>query len=456
MNLRLSLARAGVAYSLFVMLAFLLLPAHAAAQSAPDQSVQPGSARQMSAPQLFDLAAAAEDDQDMLGAEKIYRALSEDPDLEIRTEARFRLAMLLADRLHHYQEAAVLFRRILDEKPGAARVRLELARMQAALGNPSAARRELRAAQAGGLPTNVAQLVRFYARALSARKPVGGSLEIGLAPDSNINRATRSDTLGTVLGNLTLNDKAKAKSGVGLNLQGQIYGRINVDAITDILVRASAASSLYPQSEYDDINLSVQGGPQFNWSGNQLAFYAGPGWRWYGPTLFTQTVGAGASWQKSTGKRTQLRIDLSFNRVDNKRNTLQSATDLAASVGVDRAVSARAGIGIQTFGLRELANDRGYSQTVLGTTMYGFREFGQTTLLLSFGYHHLGSDARLALYPKRREESKVSATLAGTLRALRVGSFAPVIRLKWERNSSTIAIYSFSRLAAEFGVTSAF
>lgn len=443
-------------YSILVIWALVLLPAHAAAQTIPDQGPQPISTRQFSAPQMFDLATRAEGDQDVLGAEKIYRALSEDPDLEIRTEARFRLAMLLADRQHRYQEAAVLFRRILDDKPGASRVRLELARMQATLGNSAAARKELRAAQAGGLPTNVAQLVRFYARALSARKPVGGSFEVGLAPDSNINRATRSDTLGTVLGNLTLNENAKAKSGVGLNLQGQIYGRIALAATTDILVRASGASSLYRQGEYNDINVSVQAGPQFNWSGNQIAVYAGPGWRWYGQALFTQTVGAGANWQKGVGKRAQLRLDLSVNHVDNRRNSLQSATDLAASVGLDRAVSARAGVGFQTFGLRELAKDPGYSQAVLGTTMYGFREFGQTTVLLSLGYHHLRSDARLALYPKRREENKVSATLAGTLRALRVGSFAPVVRLKWERNSSTIAIYSFSRLSAEFGVTSAF
>src|SRR3546814_4855322 len=99
--------------------------------------------------------------------------------------------MMLADDLERYSEAAIECRRILDDKPDVARVRLELARMQAMLGNLTAARKELRAAEAAGLPPEVEQIVRFYSRALDARKPVGGSVKVALAPDSNINRATR-------------------------------------------------------------------------------------------------------------------------------------------------------------------------------------------------------------------------------------------------------------------------
>src|SRR3546814_15887943 len=84
--------------------------------------------------------------------------------------------MMLADDLERYSDAAIEFRRILDDKPDVARVRLELARMQAMLGNLTAARKELRAAEAAGLPPEVEQLVRFYSSALDARKPVGGSV----------------------------------------------------------------------------------------------------------------------------------------------------------------------------------------------------------------------------------------------------------------------------------------
>ncbi len=207
----------------------------------------------LSASQLFKLADEARARRDFAMAEAAYRALAQDQNIEIRTEARFRLGMMLADDLQRHQAAAIEFRRILDEKPNTARVRLELARMQTMLGNLGAARKELRAAQAAGLPPAVEQLVRFYSNALNARKPLGGSIEVTLAPDSNINRATRSDTLGTVIGDFALDEDAQAKSGIGLDLQGQGYFRLGIEADTDLLVRASSSATLYRESEFNDI-----------------------------------------------------------------------------------------------------------------------------------------------------------------------------------------------------------
>jgi hypothetical protein len=83
--------------------------------------------------QLFALAEHARNAGDFAAAEVAYRAIASNPDIELRTEARFRLGMMLANREHKYREAAVEFRRILDEKPHAVRVRLELARMDALL-----------------------------------------------------------------------------------------------------------------------------------------------------------------------------------------------------------------------------------------------------------------------------------------------------------------------------------
>ena len=200
----------------------------------------PSASMTVSAAQLFKLADEARARHDFATAETAYRALAKNPNMELRIEARFRLGLMLADDLRRYSDAAIEFRRILDEKPDIARVRLELARMQAALGNLGAARKELRAAEAAGLPPAVEQLVRFYSRALDAQKPLGGSIKLALAPDSNINRATRSDTLGTVIGDFALDEDAQAKSGIGLDLQGQGYFRFGIEPGADLLVRASS------------------------------------------------------------------------------------------------------------------------------------------------------------------------------------------------------------------------
>ena len=127
-------------------------------------------------------------------AEQAYRALATNPDVGIRNEARFRLALMIAERQQRHREAAVLPRMILDEQPNVARVRLELARIQALLGNFAEARRELRAAEAAGLPPEVERLVRFFASSLYSGKAAGVNLDVALSPDSNINRTTRSET----------------------------------------------------------------------------------------------------------------------------------------------------------------------------------------------------------------------------------------------------------------------
>ena len=70
---------------------------------------------QLTAAQLFQLADSARDAGDYVTAETAYRALAGNPDIELRSEARFRLAMMLADQMKRTRDAAVELRRILDE-----------------------------------------------------------------------------------------------------------------------------------------------------------------------------------------------------------------------------------------------------------------------------------------------------------------------------------------------------
>lgn len=410
----------------------------------------------LSARQVFALADEARKRGDFIKAENAYRALTNDQNIEMRTEARFRLGMMLADNLNRYSDAAIEFRRILDEKPNASRVRLELARMQAMLGDFGAARKELRAVQAAGLPQEVEQIVRFYSQALNAKKTFGGSAKIALAPDSNINRATRSDTLGTVIGDFALDKDAQARSGIGLDLQGQGYLRLGVQPGTDILVRASGSATLYRDADFNDITVGIQAGPQFQWGANQLTLSLGPSRRWYGRDPYSVTVGGNISWQRPLGKRSQVRVEGGVSHVSNKRNKLQTADNFVLSAGIDHAFTARSGGGFQVYGFREEAGDPGYSLASGGISGHLFRELGRSTVIGTLGYSRLEADKRLFLYPKRRMEDRYTASLAVTLRSLQIGGFAPLARLKWERNRSSIEIYDYRRLAAEFGVTSAF
>ena len=436
-----------------LLIAAAAAPAHGQEAAPPAEASQPV---EMSAAELFDLADAARGRGDHELAERAYRALAEDPDPELRSEARYRLARMLADDLGRHRDAATLLRRILDEKPDAAGVRLELARMQAELGNLSEARRELRAVQAGGVPPQVEQLIRFYANALSARKRMGGSVQIAFAPSNNINRATSNDTLGTIIGDFTLDEDAQAQSGIGLALRGQTYYRAPLGKQVDLLLRASGNADIYRAARFDDFSASFQAGPQWRWGRDRFSLAAATSWRWYGLDPYSFTYGVTGNWQHPLGDRTQLRIDGGILRDDNRRNDLQDSTRYSFSAGIDHALSARAGGGLQFSGSRDVASDPGYSTASGGVDGFLFREIGQTTAVLNLGYRHLEADRRLFLYPKRRVDDRFSASLSGTFRALSFGTFAPLLRLRYERNLSSVGIYDFNRLAGEFGIVSAF
>ncbi len=428
-------------------------PGHAQPSATP---VQDSPSVELTAEELFAFADARRDAGDFTAAETAYRALADNPNPDFRAEARFRLGLMLADRLDRYRDAAVEFRRILDEQPNSARVRLELARVQAMLGNLDAARRELRAVRASPLPPEVDQLVRFYANALAAQKPIGGSIEFALAPDSNINRATRSDTLGTIIGDFVLDKDAKERSGLGVASRAQLYGRVGIDAGTRLLVRASAAASLYRDARFNDTAASIEAGPEFAIGADRLSFAAGPSWRWYGNRPYSVSYGATADWLHPMGKRSQLRLQAGVTRIDNRLNDLQDGENYSLSAGMDRAFSARFGGGIQLQGARTSAGDPGYSDASAGVSGYLFRELGQTTAVVSVAYRRLEADARLFLYPERRSENFVSASISATFRALRLGTLAPYFRVRAERNTSTVEIYAYQRLASEFGLTAAF
>lgn len=439
------------------LVAILTLAPQAALAQAADAGATGDEMQLVLSPaELFGFADSARDAGDFETAEAAYRALAGNPDPALRAEARFRLALMLADQMERPRDAAVLLREILDEQPDAARVRVELARMQATLGDFESARRELRAAQAAGLPPEVDQMVRFYANALSARKPWGGSFQVALAPDSNINRATQSDTLETVIGDFDLSDDAQATSGVGLSFRGQAYYRLGLDRSADLLLRVNGAARFYGRDEFNDYIGSLQLGPQFTWGDERVSVAALVSHRWFGNDPYNTAYGLSANWQHPINPTTRATIDATAIRSDDKASDLRDSRRYSLAVGLDRAFSARAGGGISLSGFREVARDPGYSLASGGINLYLFRELGQTTLVANAGYDHLEADERLFLYPRRRIDDRFELGLSGTFRALRLGTFAPLASVRFEHNSSTVGIYDYRRLALELGVTAAF
>lgn len=409
----------------------------------------------LSAPDLFALADRAQAAGHRDDALAFYEALTQDADGDIRAEARFRRAMLLTT-MRRYTEAATMLRALLDEKPDAVRARLELARVLAAMGDDPGARRALRQAQASGLPENVAITVDQFARALRVTRPLGGSLELAVAPDSNINRATQARTLDTVIAPLTLSDDARARSGLGARVGAQGFVRIPLSDRVALLPRLAGLGVFYRSGSFNDVSGSALLGLEWRSGRDRISPSIGQTWRWYGGQAYARTGAASLDWLHPLGLRGQLLVHGGASRARYDRNPLQDGGLFDASIGLERAVSAHSGFGLTLSGYRQTARDPGYATLSGGVSAVTWRDLGKFTLVTSAGLNRLEGDARLFLFPERRREWLVRGSAALTTRHLTWAGFAPNVRLVAERNVSSVGLYDYRRVAVELGIVRAF
>ena len=409
----------------------------------------------LSAADLFHVADQARAAGRTADAEAIYVALARDPNPEIRAEARFREGMMFA-QAKRYRQAAVLFRALLDEKPGATRVRLELARVLAAMGDEAAARRQLRLAEAAGLPPDVAIVVNQFANALQSSKLFGGSVGLALAPNSNINRATSAATLDTVIAPLTLSQDARQRSGVGFEGTAQAYLRLPLGEHLALVPRVSGQGDIYRTTEFDDISGSALVGLEWRLGPDRLSPSVGYTWRLYGGSLYARTQTAALDWIHPAGPKAQLDIQASASRARYLANALQDGEIYAASANYERALTPKIGVGLTLDAGRQTANDPGYATWSGGGAVLAWRDLGRTTVFATAGVHRLEGDARLFLFPDRRREWLYQAGAGATFRQVQWHGFAPVVRINWERNQSTVGLYDYHRFGATVGVTRAF
>jgi tetratricopeptide (TPR) repeat protein len=401
------------------------------------------------------LAAQLQKRGDSKQALAILTLLANDPNPEVRNEARYRQALLM-EAGGRNQDAAVLLRQVLDAKPDAAATRLALATLLQKMGDEGAALRELRALRTIDLPPTVARFVDRLSASLQASKPLGFQVEVALAPDTNINRATRSDTLGTVLGDFTLDDESKAKSGVGAAIRGMAQARKWLADDLSIVARTSGEASLYHDKEFNDISLDLSVGPEFQLGKARFTAEAGVVQQWYGMGPYQRVLRIAGSAARSVGPTSQVRIDAGFRTVNNRLNELQDGQGLSARIRYERALSPTTlistSIGIDRF----KAQDDAYSTRFLGGGVTAYREVSRMTVNAGVEFGILRADERLLLLPEAREDRLIRIQLGSVFRQFTVGGFAPMMRLVVERNKSKVEYYDYTRRRTEFGVVRAF
>ena len=280
--------------------------------------------------QLFAVAERAIAAGDAQVGEQALRALAANPDIQVRSEARYRLAILRTNAGRD-RDAALFLRQLLDEQPNAAAARLQLATTLQKLGDEDAALRQLRALRSSDLPPNIARFVDRLSASLQASKPLGVQIEFALAPDSNINRGTRSGTLGTVFGDFTIGEDAKAKSGVGAAVRALTVGRIPLSDSLDLRARVNGEANLYRRKSFNDMDLEFAIGPELRVSRMRLSTELGVGQQWYGMRPYQRSLRLAGSVGAPINPVSQVRLDvagLEFRRPHQSRQLPRDRTQI--------------------------------------------------------------------------------------------------------------------------------
>ena len=388
-------------------------------------------------------------------AETILDLLTHDPDSNIRNEARFRQALML-EAGGRNEAAAVLLRRILDEKPDATAVRFKLATMLQKMGHEDSALRELRALQSSDLPPDVARFVDRVSASLQATKPLGFQIEVALAPDTNVNRATRSNTLGTIFGDFTLDKGSQAKSGVGAALRGLAQARHVFNGGLALVARANGEANLYRHRDFDDIALELSVGPELLAGRTRLTAEAGIGRQWYGMKPYQRSLRVSASASRPVDSVSYLRLDGSLRWLDNHFNDLQDGQGYSLNARYERSLSPGLMIATSAGIDRFKASDAAYSTHGWNAGISAYRNIGRITLSAGVDVGRLHADDRLLLLPQARRDRLTRISFGSVFRQLTFAGFAPVTRLIIERNRSTVEFYDFRRIRTEFGISRAF
>ena len=224
-----------------------------------------------------------------MAARILAAVLRDDPS---STEALFLMGEM-SSRQGKFADAIPYYRKIIVDHPSLVRVRLDLARALFETGADDSAEYNFHLALAeGDLPHTVIDNVERYLAIIRSRRHFVYSVNFGIAPDTNLNKATAADHV-TLFGlPFALSPDARKQSGVGVT--GTVAGEYRADLTSDTRWRTGALlyGLKYPSaSEFDDSQARGSMGPQWFFKNGDISVLGVAQKRWYGEKAYSTGVG---------------------------------------------------------------------------------------------------------------------------------------------------------------------
>lgn len=430
------------------------LASPAVAQSAGGDTAAAGQIR-LTPQQLLAAAESLVAQGRYLEAKPLVEALGLAPGYKLQT--RFLLGYIAA-KTGDLERAADYYKAILADDPRQTRVRIELAQVFLAQGKSASADRQFRlAAQDTELPQEVARTIRTVRDTIRGSRTWRLDLNVGVAPDTNINNATTAQSVTILLGDteipVDLNEEAKAKSGLGAVGQISAGLRLPVSQKMSALAEFDAIGTEYGGSRFDDYVVQAAAGGEYRLSSASSVSLQGVyAQRWFGGDAVSRQIGARLGGQTVATAKDRFGFQLDVRRTTAFFDSAYSGWQGGLYGTYERAISPTIVASVGPFVRREWTNEDAFSSTeaggnvgVGGELRYGIN-FGA-----SLGVSRAVFDAPLPIFdadPRRDWRVTTRATLGN--RKLRVLGFSPQLVWSFTRIESSLRFYDTSRSRFEF------
>ena len=357
-------------------------------------------------------------------------------------------------------DAIGLFRAVLVDHPEQTRVRLELARALQLKGRYGSADHHYRLAQEDkDLPDEVLRSIRTTRGLLRDRRSFDLTVDVGMAPDSNITNGTNAETVDVNFGGfvipLTLNPSARQRSGIGQSVNISTSYRTRLSDSTKLLLEADSQLLNYAGKAADDFALQLAAGPEIRLNdNNRLTLQAVALQRWYGGKSASTGGGGRIGFQHDFDSGHRLGVNLDARYAKSGFADAYTGWSLSAQAVYERVI-ARTMIGyVSVFGRRELLNSKSYSGHEIGTNagVTGDLPFG-VSAGVSAGVSRAAYDAPIALFGgDPRKDWRFNARAQVGLRSVRVWGFSPSVTYDFNRTDSSLPLYQNDRHRVRFGL----
>ena len=189
-------------------------------------------------------------------------------------------------------EAIKAFHQALVIAPDWQRARLEFAYALFLSGRDDLAKHNFERALVGGVPTYVAANIRRVLLRMRSRRRWNGYFSFSIAPDTNINNATESETIELFGLPFFLSETARARSGIGLVFSGGGEYQHPLSEHWRWRLGLDGIRHEYPDGEFDQTYAAVRTGPRYLLSASaELSAQAVFGRRWLASRPYSDEVG---------------------------------------------------------------------------------------------------------------------------------------------------------------------